>query len=87
MFKRSVLLGFLSVITGILATGLAGVLGLSQLAVGLGTIASLVAWAVVLRMEGWTIISLPSLFASFLRVLPHSSTPAILSKTRLRMRL
>jgi hypothetical protein len=64
MFKRSVLLGFLSVITGILATGLAGVLGLSQLAVGLGAIASLVAWAVVLRMEGWTIISLPSLFAS-----------------------
>jgi hypothetical protein len=24
---------------------------------------------------------------SYLRVLPHSSTPAILSKTRLRMRL
>jgi oligosaccharide repeat unit polymerase len=64
MVKRSVPLGFLCVITGILATGLAGVLGLSQLAVGLGAIASLVALVVILRIEEWAIISLPSSFAS-----------------------
>jgi hypothetical protein len=44
---------------------------------------ALMLWSVSVRVP----LPLSASMSQFLRVLPHSSTPAILSKTRLRMRL